>query len=101
MGVMTRVRDRAKSAARATKKTAARASKALPTGGSVREPKEESGRGIVRKAQRGRTGIQKAASQARKPRAVNGQLQASDADVLRIADVIAKQRKQLMDRLAQ
>jgi hypothetical protein len=55
----------------------------------------------VRKAGARRTRIQKAADQAGKPTTVGGQLQASDADVLRIADAIAAQRTELMDRLAQ
>ncbi|GAA2833521.1 hypothetical protein GCM10010522_59730 [Kribbella solani] len=49
----------------------------------------------------GRTRIQKAADQASEPATVDGQLQASDTDVLRIANAIADQRAELMDRLAQ
>jgi hypothetical protein len=45
--------------------------------------------------------IESAADQADKPTAVGDQLQASDTDVLRIADAIAEQRAELMDRLAQ
>jgi hypothetical protein len=56
---------------------------------------------IIRKAPSGRTRIQKAASQVGDPKPANGRLCASDADVLRIADAIAEQRKELMDRLAQ
>jgi hypothetical protein len=47
------------------------------------------------------TRIQKAASQTEPPKIVDDGLQASDADVLRIARAIATQRAELMDRLAQ
>jgi hypothetical protein len=96
---MSKIRRKADSATRVAKKAAAQAKTAMPksgrlvTGSLVKSP--------VRKTGSRRTRIQKAADQASKPTTVDGQLQASDTDVLRIANAIAEQRAELMDRLAQ
>lgn len=44
--------------------------------------------------------IQLAAAQTAAPKEVDGRLQASDADVLRVAEAVTKQREELMNRLA-
>ena len=106
---MSKIRRTASSAARATKQVAAKAETVAPKSADIervskgrrvtaRKPSIIAG---VRKKSASRTRIQKAASQASGPQIVDDQLQASDADVLRIADAIAEQREELMDRLAQ
>lgn len=106
---MSKLRRTASSATRAAKHAAAKAETAAPE--SVEAERASKGRRVsarkpsaiagVRKTSAARTRIQKAAAAANSPQPVDGQLQASDADVLRIADAIAEQRKELMDRLAQ
>jgi hypothetical protein len=99
---MSKIRRKADPAARAAKKATAQAKTAVPKAGRRALRSSESlANAPVRKAGARRTRIQKAADQASKPTGVDGQLQASDADVLRIADAIAEQRAELMDRLAQ
>jgi hypothetical protein len=106
---MSKLRRTASSDTRATKQAAAKAKTVAPESGdtervskgrrvTARKPSAIAG---VRKTSAARTRIQKAAAEASTPQAADGQLQASDADVLRIAEAIAEQRKELMDRLAQ
>ena len=100
-GCMSKIRRKADPSTRVAKKAAARAETAVPKSGRRVAKSSTPSLAPVRKAGARRTRIQRAADQASKADSVDGQLQASDADVLRIADAIAEQRAELMDRLAQ
>jgi len=100
-GCMSKIRRKTDPATRVAKKAAAPAETAVAKSGRrVAKSSTPSVLAPVRKVGARRTRIQRAADQASKPDSVDDQLQASDADVLRIADAIAEQRAELMDRLA-
>ena len=114
---MSKVRRTASAASRATKEVAAKAKVAVPKVANIRVTKRD-GRSALRVAAArsaartsriatasgqkatSPTRVQKAARQVERPKPMNGELRPSDADVLRIASAVAKQRKDLMDRLA-
>jgi hypothetical protein len=98
-GFMSKLRRRAHSAARVADEAAAKAEAVAPRAG--RRVGKSSIAGKPRRGGVRRTKIQRAADQASEPTTVDGRLHASDSDVLRIADAIAQQRAELMDRLAQ
>ncbi|MFF0269392.1 hypothetical protein [Kribbella sp. NPDC004536] len=96
---MSKLRRRAHSATRVADEAAAKAESGAPKSG--RRVGKAGVAGKLRKGAVRRTRIQRAADQASEPTRVDDQLRASDDDVLRIADAIAQQRAELMDRLAQ